>query len=78
MAGYDSGSRKKGRYTYLMLSTPITNDIDTCSPTVGSYNALQHSQTIHNLPVIPTTPQLTALLAAGELGVITLSDLLKT
>lgn len=81
MAGYGSGSRNRGRHQ-LKRPTSVANGackLLRCSllPAGSGWGGLQYSQAIYNLPVIPATPQLTTLLAAGELGVVALSDLLK-
>lgn len=82
MAGCGSDSHNRGRHQ-LKRPTSVANGackLLRCSllPAGSGWGGLQYSQAIYNLPVIPATPQLAALLAAGELGVVALSDLLET
>ncbi len=82
MAGCGSGSHNRGRQQ-LKRPTSVANGackLLRCSllPAGSGWGGLQYSQAIYNLPVVPTALQLAALLTAGELGVVALSDLLKT
>ena len=80
MAGCGSGSRKKGKYLPQAIYThhewhlqALTHYYYLCVVATMDYSTLKP----HNLPVIPTTPQLTALLAARQFGVVAPGNLLK-